>query len=185
MELVTPALDHLASYRAALEQGWSADTLRGKAAADEELARIAADPAAFVASLVDREAKGADIRLPDGSTARRLPGLRLFMWNAGEFCGSIGLRWQRGTSALPPHVLGHIGYAVVPWKQRQGHATRALGLMLAQARGEGLGHVLITTTPQNIPSQKVIQSNGGVLVEQFEVPGSHGGGAGLRYRVDL
>ncbi|MEY2689836.1 MAG: hypothetical protein RL375_4035 [Pseudomonadota bacterium] len=185
MDLVIPALAHLDSYSAALRTGWSADNVRGKAAADEELVRIAADPAGFVASLVDRGARGGDIVLPDGSTARRLPGYRLFMWDAGDFCGSIGLRWQPGTSALPPHVLGHIGYAVVPWKRRQGHATRALGLMLAHARGEGLGQVLITTTPQNTPSQKVIQAHGGVLVEQFTVPDTHGGGTGLRYRVDL
>jgi predicted acetyltransferase len=41
------------------------------------------------------------------------------MWD-GEFCGSIGLRWLPGTEELPPHCLGHIGYAVVPWKRRLG-----------------------------------------------------------------
>jgi len=41
------------------------------------------------------------------------------MWD-DEFAGSIGFRWQPGTSALPPHCLGHIGYAVVPWKQGRG-----------------------------------------------------------------
>jgi predicted acetyltransferase len=185
MELVTPSLAHLTSYRAALERGWSADNVRGKAAADEELGHIAADPAAFVASLVDREARGGAITLGDGSTAKRLPGYRLFMWHAGEFCGSIGFRWQPGTSDLPPHVLGHIGYAVVPWKQRQGHATRALGLMLAHARAEGLAHVDLTTDPDNLPSHKVITANGGVLVEQFVKPAAYGSAVSLRYRIVL
>ena len=45
------------------------------------------------------------------------------MWD-GEFCGSIGFRWQPGTTDLPRHVLGHIGYSVVPWKRRLGYATR-------------------------------------------------------------
>jgi len=62
------------------------------------------------------------------------------MWD-GEFCGSIGFRWQPGTEVLPPHCLGHIGYAVVPWKKRRGHATRALAAMLPLARAEGLRYV--------------------------------------------
>src|SRR5260370_1107296 len=84
--------------------------------------RIAADGDAFLASLVDKEAAGDPITLPDGMTVPRLPGYRRWLWD-GEFCGSIGLRWQRGTEALPPYCLGHIGYAVVPWKQGRGYAT--------------------------------------------------------------
>ena len=118
MELVTPTLTHLPSYVGALQRGWSADTLRA-AAANEELTRIAADPAAFIASCTDSEAKAGPVTLPDGSQVPRIPGLRLWLWD-GEFCGSIGLRWQRGTTDLPPHCLGHVGYTVVPWKQRLG-----------------------------------------------------------------
>jgi predicted acetyltransferase len=155
MELVVPALPYLASYTDALQRGWSPDNTRLEAAPREELEKIAADPAAFVASLDDREAKGGDIALPDGSTVPRLPGFRRWMWD-GDFCGSIGFRWQSGTEALPVHVLGHIGYTVVPWKRRRGYATRALSLMLAEARREGLAWVELTTDIDNEPSQKVI-----------------------------
>ena len=77
-------------------------------AAREELAKIAADPAAFVASLDDREAKAGPATLPDGSRVPRLPGYRRWIWD-GEFCGSSGFRWQKGTSALPAYVLGYTG----------------------------------------------------------------------------
>ena len=70
----------------------------------------------------------------------RLPGYRRWLWD-GEFCGSIDFRWQPGTTALPPHCLGHIGYGVVPWKQGRGYATRALSLLLPAARAEGLAFV--------------------------------------------
>ena len=184
MQLVWPAAEHLPSYIAALERGWSSDSERAAAAAREELAKIDADPVAFIDGMVDREAKGPPVTLPDGTTVARLPGYRRWLWD-GEFCGSIGLRWQPGTTALPPHCLGHIGYAVVPWKQRLGYATRALRQMLPEAKAEGLPYVEITTSPDNIASQRVIAANGGVLVEHFIKPPQFGSAPGLRYRIDL
>jgi predicted acetyltransferase len=184
MQLVHPTQDHLASYVGALTRGWSADNVRGVVAAQEELAKIEADPAAFVASLEDREAKGGPIELPDGSVVARIPGFRRWLWD-GEFAGSIGFRWQPGTTSLPPHCLGHIGYAVVPWKQGKGYATRALRLLLPEAAAEGLPFVEITTDPDNVASQRVILANGGTLVEQFTKPPQFGGKPGLRYRIDL
>ena len=68
---------------------------------------------------------------------------------------------------MPSHVLGHIGYSVVPWKRRRGYATRALGLILSDAHAEGLEYVEITTDLDNIASQRVIEANGGLLVERF------------------
>ena len=184
MKLVWPSPEYLPSYIAALERGWSPDNVRGQAAALEQLARIAVDANAFLASLVDREATGDPVTLPDGTKAPRVPGFRRWLWD-GEFCGSIGLRWQHGTEALPPHCLGHIGYAVVPWKQGRGYATRALGEILREARAEGLRYVDITTQPDNIASQRVITANGGVFIEEFVTPPSLGGKREFRYRVHL
>jgi predicted acetyltransferase len=184
MNLVWPSTEYLPGYVAALARGWSPDNVRGETVTREHLERIARDPEAFVASLVDREAKGEPIRLADGSTVPRLPGFIRWMWD-GEFCGSIGFRWQPGTEALPPHCLGHIGYAVVPWKQRRGYATSALREMLEDARAEGLRYVEITTTPDNLASKRVIEANGGLFVEEFTRPASLGGGPEVRYRVNL
>ena len=184
MQLVTPAIDRLPDYAAALERGWSPDNVRGIAAAIAELAEIAEDPRAFVARLTDCEAKGPPVVLPDGSTVPRLPGYRLWLWD-DEFCGSIGFRWQPGTSELPSHVLGHIGYAVVPWKEGRGYAKAALGQMLPRARMEGLTYVEITTDPDNIASQRVIEANGGRLVEHFRKPPQYGEKDGLRFRIPL
>src|SRR5215468_7522048 len=102
------------------------------------------------------------------------PASSRWMWD-GEFCGSIGLRWQPGTEVLPPHCLGHIGYAVVPWKQGRGYATDALHEVLREAKAEGLRYVDITTAPENLASQRVIQRHGGVLVEEFVTPLALGG----------
>ena len=184
LKLVWPSAAYLPGYIAALERGWSADNVRAKAAADEELAKIASDGAEFLGSLVDRDGSGEPVTLPDGSRVPRLPGYRRWLWD-GEFCGAIGLRWQRGTEALPPHCLGHIGYAVVPWKQRRGYATEALRQLLPEAKAEGLKYVEITTDPENIASQRVVEANGGALVERFNKPLQFGGKPGLRYRIVL
>jgi predicted acetyltransferase len=183
MRLVWPAREYLTDYVAALESGWSSDNLRSEAA-QEELVRIASNPDAFLASLVDREATGEPIVFPDGSSVPRLPGYRMWMWD-GEFCGSTSFRWQPGTETLPPYCLGHIGYSVVPWKRGRGYATQALGELLDHARAEGLRYAEITTRPDNVPSQRVILANGGVLVEEFTAPAALGGHRHLRYRVQL
>ena len=153
MHLVRPAAEHLPSYVVALERGWSPDNVRGIVASREELAHIREDARAFLASMEDLEGKGDPIHLPDGTIARRLPGFRRWMWD-GEFVGSIGFRWEPGTTDLPPHCLGHIGYAVVPWKQRRGYATQALRLLLPELRFTQLPFVEITTNTDNVPSQR-------------------------------
>lgn len=92
----------------------------------------------------------------------RLPNRVFWIWD-GEFCGTINLRYVAGTEALPAYVSGHIGYAVVPWKQRRGYATAALGMMLSVAREVGLKRVLVTCDATNDASRKVILANGGVF----------------------
>lgn len=181
MELVWPAAEYLPGYVDALERGWSPDNTRAQARLDQ-LEEIRRDAGSFVARQVDLEAKGPPITLPDGRTAQRLPGYHRWMWD-GDFCGAIGFRWQPGTPELPPTCLGHIGYSVVAWKQGRGYATRALALMLPDARERGLPYVEITTDVDNLASQKVIERNGGVLVERFLKPKEFGSAEGLRYRV--
>jgi RimJ/RimL family protein N-acetyltransferase len=181
MKLVEPDLDCLASYVAALRRGWTYDNHRGEDAIREDLARIESDPRAFVASHVDREAKGPPIVLPDGSHAKRLPSFRLWMWD-GEFCGAIQLRWAPGTHALPPTCLGHIGYGVVPWKRRRGYATRALALLRPRVRREGLTYADIVADAANAISHKVMLANGAFAFQRFRAPASCGGADCLRFR---
>jgi predicted acetyltransferase len=186
-QLVRPDSAHLKSYVDALRRGWSPDNMRGAEATQEQLQQIAADADAFLAQMHDPQGLGPPVTLPDGTQRPRVPSLRRWMWDSTDdsFAGSIGLRWAHGGAALPPHVLGHIGYAVVPWKQRQGFATRALAMMLPLAREQGLASVDITTDPHNLVSQYVITANGGVLVESFDKGAAYGHAPGLRFRIGL
>lgn len=181
MELVRPAAEYWPSMASALSAGWSPNNLRPEAAA-ETLDRGRTDLAGFIAGLEDRNGREPPVALGDGA----LPHLRWFqrwLWD-GEFCGVISLRWQPGTDELPPNVLGHVGFAVVPWKRGRGYATEALGTMLTEARGIGLRRVQLTCDKTNGPSQRTIMRHGGVLTEEFLQPrfGPH---PKLRYVIEL
>ena len=185
MELIKLDAVRLPAVVSALARGLQPDNTRGQAGAREMIGRIKADPDAFLAAQDDPDARAGDIELPDGTVIQRLPGLHRWMWD-GEICGVIGFRWAaRGEPELPPHVLGHIGYAVAPWKRGQGYATRALALILPVAREMGLPWVELTTDEGNLASQKTIVRNGGRLVGPFEKAAAYGGGQALRYRIDL
>jgi len=188
--LHTPTQARLPAYAAALQRGWMPDNVRGLLANQESLAHIARDPTGFLALTDNRQGGGPPVTLADGSQATRLPSLQRWVWDAQDegpegFVGLINLRWNHGHAPLPPHVLGHVGYSLVPWQRQRGHATRALALLLSLARTLGMDHVELSTDPDNIASQKVITANGGVLLGAFDKGPVYGHSTGLRYRIAL
>lgn len=152
--LIQPDLGHLPGYIAALERGWSPNNTRD--VSTEQLELYAEDPARLIYELTRQDG----LIVIGGKHLPRLPNRVFWIWD-GEFCGTINLRYVAGTEALPSYVSGHIGYAVVPWKQRRGYATAALGMMLPVAREVGLKRVLVTCDATNEASRKVILANGG------------------------
>lgn len=156
VELVLPGPAYLPFYVEALRTGWSPSTMRN--VSGEHLQAIDAD--AFLAEL--RGDRPGMARLPDGTEVPRLPGTEFWVWD-GSFCGVMKLRQQPGTEALPPHVHGHVGYAIVPWKQGYGIATAALRALRPIAAARGLARVLIICDEGNHASRRVIEKNGGVL----------------------
>ena len=170
-----PREELLASYAAALKRdpGFSPRPAR------EQLIAIERDPKAFLyelcASAPTSDALGALHRL-------------LFWLSDGEFCGELVVRWRQGTNTLDQPTFGHVGYGVVAWKRRRGYATAGLGLLIARLRCSGevpLTYLDITTSRDNIASQKVITANGGELVDSWESSPSHAGAPALGYRIAL
>lgn len=188
VSLHAPGREVLPAYVRALEAGWSPNTVRNVAA--EQLAAIALDPDAFLAGLNGR---GGTIRLHDGSEVARLPDIIRWIIAADRperpFVGHINLRWQedeggRPVTDLPPHVLGHIGYTVLPEHAGRGYASAALAAVLAEARTIGLPFVKITCDRRNAASRRIIEKNGGCFVESFVAP-FYGPEERLMYRIDL
>lgn len=79
----------------------------------------------------------------------------------GVCLGAIELR-----HALTPLLLeagGHIGYSICPRYRRRGLATWALETALERARSRGMDRVLLTCSPDNYASGRMIEKAGGVL----------------------
>ncbi len=183
MRLLRPSIEHISDYISALRMGWSPDNLRSEAA-QEQIESIERDAATFVSNLDDPTAKAGPVTLPDGSKVPRLPSIRRWIWD-GEFCGHIGLRWKPGTEELPPTCSGHIGYAVVPWRQGEGLASAALVAILPEAKAVGLRYIEITASPDNPASVRVIEKAGGTLVRTYIADTALGGHETLEFKITL
>ena len=80
-------------------------------------------------------------------------------------------------------LAGQLGYGVLPSKRRCGYGTLMCKLLLEEAKKMGFKSVIITCRDDNIGSGKIIEKNGGKLLE---VIFSHKDKTNMRrYRVDL
>jgi len=101
--------------------------------------------------------------------------------NRGYLIGSSRLR-----HTLTPSLEnegGHIGYDIRPSQRGKGYATLLLSMMLEEARGLGLSKVLVTCDEDNIASARVIEKNGGKLIDK--VVAEEGGQLVRRYWIEL
>jgi predicted acetyltransferase len=80
----------------------------------------------------------------------------------GSVLGSAELRHDIDHPLLL-EAGGHIGYSVRPGQRGRGIATWALAATLDQARSRGLDRVLLTCSPENTASARIIEKAGGVL----------------------
>ena len=159
---------HLPAYADALGRGWSPDTLRPEAA-DEQLGRDppSTPPPSSPASTDD------DPRRRERHPPRRQPGA------APALAGPLDVGRQRSParstcagrardSRCRRTSSATSATRWSPGSARRGYATRALALLLPEARARGLACLELTTEPENLASRRVIETNGGVLVERIE-----------------
>jgi predicted acetyltransferase len=161
-ELVVPHVRYIASFLEALSEGHHRDTLRPET--PETIAEVAADPGAYVASLLSPP---GELILPDGTVGQAIPSTMLWRVEGETYLGWINIR--HGLNANLEKVGGHIGYAVRPSARGQGHAAAMLAGALDWVRANlPLDRVLLTVNPSNPHSIRVIEKNGGVHTDTID-----------------
>ncbi|MEV0148197.1 MULTISPECIES: GNAT family N-acetyltransferase [unclassified Nonomuraea] len=95
-----------------------------------------------------------------------VPMTTLWWADGDRFLGRMAIR-HRLTPALE-QLGGHIGYDVRPSARRRGHATAMLAAALPVARSLGLSEVLVMCDLTNTASRRVIEANGGRLIDVTE-----------------
>lgn len=100
--------------------------------------------------------------LPEGY----IPNSVFWLVEGDEFIGWVDIRHRLTTQLL--QIGGHIGYDVRPSQRGKGYGKLALKLALEKARQLGIEKILVTCDISNIPSKRVIETNGGVFESEAE-----------------
>lgn len=96
-----------------------------------------------------------------------VPASTFWLMSDGVPVGQGNLR-HRLTDALR-EAGGHIGYAVASDHRGKGYGKALLRLLLEEARRMGITEdILVTVYPDNIPSRRVAEANGGQLRRETE-----------------
>jgi predicted acetyltransferase len=130
------------AYMAAGENEW---THRG-----EEIAHV--DPYGY-SDLMNERARGRNVA--EGFVRAD----EFWIVEAGEVVGSLGVRHELNEKLRL--VSGHIGYSTHPAHRGRGIATFALRKGLDVLAGLGVAEALVTCSPENLASIRVIEKCGG------------------------
>lgn len=132
----------------------------------------------YIELLRKQKANSLGENMPPG----RVPETVFFLVRDGSYLiGSSRLRHT--LNRFLENEGGHIGYDVRPSQRGKGYATLLLSLVLGEARGLGLSRVLVTCDETNIASARVIEKNGGKLIDK--VVAEEDGQLVRRYWIEL
>jgi predicted acetyltransferase len=160
LELVSPSTTYKDSYLKALKE-YQQEGLEHYQPLDE--GELRNDFEGYVQKLLN-QAQGRD--LPEGF----VPHSELWLVDNNEFIGRVDIRHQ--LNDYLKNIGGHIGYDIRPSKRHQGYGKKALELGLRKAHELGIKEVLMTCDATNLGSNKIIQANGGVIMETKNRPGT-------------
>jgi predicted acetyltransferase len=154
-----PTALHARSYQAAVDEGYTPDPAAPP---------LDGTPASLAAHIDWLNTQGDTITLPDGRTVARTAHMQLWLTHAFTFIGRLNIRFR-----LTPELQrwgGHIGYAIRPNFEGRGFGRHILAEGIKAARRGGLKGLLVTCLDTNIASIRIIESNGGRLIDQGPHP---------------
>lgn len=166
--LTIPHVGLIKSYQSALKKGWKIH--EGIADEDiiEEMEFIKKNPELFIEIITSSKTKQNYIELNNNDKIPAIPNFRFWI-DDGEYCGEISLRWQNNSPELPDSCLGHLAWAVVPWKRGDGYAKKAVEKLLPIVKKLGLPWLDIAMTHDNIASWKTAENLGAIRICTFQI----------------
>jgi predicted acetyltransferase len=169
LKLVIPSRKYIASYMKLL------DDLRKETedvSKTSEKLHVIEDYPAYFKKLKDNS-KG--INLKKG----RVPSTLYWALVGNSVVGHLDVRHKLNKRLRI--IGGNIGYSVKPAERKKGYGTEMLRQGLKKAKLIGIKKALITCDKVNIGSKKVIEANGGKLINKIKVAGV----PTLQYQIDL
>lgn len=106
------------------------------------------------------------MELVEKETSGPLPTTTFELVDGGQNIGFLQLRRSPSKSAeFPPGFESHIYYEISPEFRNKGYGNKILGLGLEKAKALGFKEVVLTCEKANTASRKIIESNGGRLID--------------------
>ncbi|MCC6323238.1 GNAT family N-acetyltransferase [Candidatus Nomurabacteria bacterium] len=100
--------------------------------------------------------------LPKG----RVPSTTYWAVVGNKIVGRVDIRHKLNKNLRV--IGGHIGYTVVPSERQKGYGTQMLACALPIAKKLGIKNALVTCNATNIASKKIIEHNGGKLINKVK-----------------
>ncbi len=157
--LELPSMKVFASYIEALEEGFyrGNEPIKNK----DEIHQIKQNSKDYLSSL-NSPAIGS-YTTPSGEKFQKVPYETLWLSAEDMFIGEVSFRHE--LNEMLENFGGHIGYGILPSLAGQGLATLALKLTVERAKNMGIKELLLTCSPDNPASRRVIEKNGGKFID--------------------
>lgn len=111
----------------------------------------------------------------------RVPSSVYWLVDGKQILGEVSIRHK--LNKVLETYGAHIGYIIRPSKRRRGYGQEILKLALHKAELLGLKKVMVTCDEKNTASQKIIERNGGVHLDNVDHDGKKN--CIRRYWIDL
>lgn len=183
ISLVKPSQELLPSYIEAIEEGTFCNMALG-GFGDDPAATIRSDGQGYLNTITDRAPRVVRTK---GGAEYPVQDHELFWITDGRrFIGTVSLRYA-GDPEIIDNFGGHLGLAIRPALLNKGYGVKAAQQAWALAemliKEKGLTKVLVSCSPTNTASRRLIEHNGGKLLRRDE--DAHGTGPNLLFEIDL
>lgn len=173
-----PTLSTFPSYVEALRKGFYVGI--GAVKTLDEIRAIEDNPQAHILEK-NGPAEGV-ITTPSGHVFNKVPYETLWLCDGDIFIGEVSFRLE--LNQLLHDFGGHVGYGIRPDMAGQGYGTLALALTCQRAAKYNIDRRLVTCSPGNPASERIIVKNGGVL-EDIRDNSHYGFGLSKRYWMQI